>query len=158
MKTRRGNHITSRVEHSFNRVRWNHEGDFCANGCLHLFRVEVFLKVIIGTGRRCIILPEIVFITSLVCATFDVFPLKWTKLDTLAKVTLKRRTDTIHVCCVADKVWGRGISQCRAFLELISAPARSIISLGHRVYDFWLLQWTISGRISCEVNVSFVCN
>ena len=92
---------------------------------------------------------------------FRGFPAEMEKLDKPAKITpirKKRSTDTIHVCGVADNIWERGISQCRAILELVSAPAMSIISLGHCLYGVWLLQRTISRGIGCKVNVGFVCD
>jgi len=89
------------------------------------------------------------------------FPAEMEALDGLDKITLickKRSTDAIYICCVANVIWGRGISQCGAVLELFFAPAMSVISLGHFVDDVWWLQRTVSGGVSCKVNIAFICN
>ena len=83
---------------------------------------------------------------------------KLDKIDRIALIRGKRGTYAVHICCVTDTIWDRGISQCRASLEQVSAPTKPIISLGHCVYDVWLLQTTVSGGIGCKVKVGFESN
>jgi len=144
------NHIASRVEHSFDRIRRKHEDQW-------LLALAPSWGI---PGRNQRDTRDVSFCLRSywypLCAGLSMFCC-WNGNKITPRYAVSG-THTQYICCVADTIRDGGISQRRAALEQVSAPAKPIVGLVHRVYGVWILQRTVSGSIGWKINKGLVRN